>query len=317
MRVFLLLLITGLTNAALADTRHNGIAMSRAVVNRRQFLFPGLGYPPGPAAITTTPTTEPASEAPTTPAFEPFLPLGPTKAKEKEGKEVSSTATATSAQSSTTTPTTAQTTSSSPPASSPTEPHPGTPPSPTPDAGHQSNPSSQASSGTSEWKVVCVAVIAFSAVAAILLIAVFFDQCWGFARDVFGRHKVRDGAEELVPDWEKASWEVRFGDDRHRYPSFASVPPSAPKARAGAEAPFGIRPLSVLGRDASAPHPAASSSARVAAQSPQYQGDASVQPVLAAPVRDVGSQPTRQRSTSKSSRPKSTMPEDVYGGIDE
>lgn len=28
----------------------------------------------------------------------------------------------------------------------------------------------------------------------------------------------------MVPDWEKASWEVRFGDDRHRYPSFSSFP---------------------------------------------------------------------------------------------
>lgn len=40
----------------------------------------------------------------------------------------------------------------------------------------------------------------------------------------------------MVPDWEKASWEVRFGDDRHRYPSFTSIPSdSGAKGGVGAE----------------------------------------------------------------------------------
>lgn len=78
-----------------------------------------------------------------------------------------------------------------------------------------------------QWKIIGVAVIAFSTVAAILLLAVFFDQWWRFVKDVLGKGKSRSlgkGEEELVPDWEKASWEVRFGDDRHRYPSFSSFP---------------------------------------------------------------------------------------------
>ena len=84
--------------------------------------------------------------------------------------------------------------------------------------------SSNGDSGNSQWKIIGVAVIAFSAVAAILLLAVFFDQWWRFVKDLIGRHKAKDQVEEIVPDWEKASWEVRFGDDRHRYPSFSSIP---------------------------------------------------------------------------------------------
>lgn len=90
-----------------------------------------------------------------------------------------------------------------------------------------STPSSSKDQAIKQWKIIGVAVIAFSTVAAILLLAVFFDQWWRFVKDVFGRNKQRKlgkGDGELVPDWEKASWEVRFGDDRHRYPSFSSFP---------------------------------------------------------------------------------------------
>lgn len=43
-------------------------------------------------------------------------------------------------------------------------------------------------------------------------------------KDLFWKGKRRDDSEELVPDWKKASWDVRLGSDRHRYPSFASLP---------------------------------------------------------------------------------------------
>lgn len=79
--------------------------------------------------------------------------------------------------------------------------------------------------GPEEWKVIGVAVISFSAVAAILLLAVFFDQWWGFIRDLVWRKKRKDdGVEELIPDWEKADWEVRMARDNDRYPS---LPPPA------------------------------------------------------------------------------------------
>ncbi|PCH34226.1 hypothetical protein WOLCODRAFT_160705 [Wolfiporia cocos MD-104 SS10] len=89
-----------------------------------------------------------------------------------------------------------------------------------------SSDSSAAGSSSSNWKIVGVAVIAFSAVAAILVAAVFFDHWWGFLRDVVWKRREPEGMEEMIPDWEKASWEVRLGHDRHRYPSFTSGAPS-------------------------------------------------------------------------------------------
>ncbi|KAH8102401.1 hypothetical protein BXZ70DRAFT_928422 [Cristinia sonorae] len=133
------------------------------------------------------------------------------------------------------------------------------PPVPTPTGGHtimtswgspsiHAFPTSTSSPGTNtnasglsskdqaikQWKIIGVAVIAFSTVAAILLLAVFFDQWWRFIKDVCGNGKKNKGLgnEELVPDWEKASWEVRFGDDRHRYPSFSSFPSEAGEGKA-------------------------------------------------------------------------------------
>lgn len=93
--------------------------------------------------------------------------------------------------------------------------------------GTSSGTSSISSSG-STWKIVGVAVISFSAVALILIAAVFFDHWWRFVRDILWKKGTLESTEEMVPDWEKASWEVRFGDDRHRYPSFSSVPSATP-----------------------------------------------------------------------------------------
>ncbi|KAI0756359.1 hypothetical protein C8Q80DRAFT_1115892 [Daedaleopsis nitida] len=85
------------------------------------------------------------------------------------------------------------------------------------------NATATSSGGNSEWKVIGVAVIAFSAVAAILLLSVFFDHWWRFVRDLLWRRRQRTTEEELVPDWEKAEWDLKFAD-RHRYPSFTSLP---------------------------------------------------------------------------------------------
>lgn len=82
-------------------------------------------------------------------------------------------------------------------------------------------------SSTQEWKIVGVAVIAFTSVAAILLLSVFFDHWWGFLRDIFWRKKRKDNLEELIPDWKTASWEIRFGGDGNRYPTIP--PPAATK----------------------------------------------------------------------------------------
>ncbi|EKM61605.1 uncharacterized protein PHACADRAFT_248295 [Phanerochaete carnosa HHB-10118-sp] len=80
--------------------------------------------------------------------------------------------------------------------------------------------------GTGEWKIIGVAVISFSAVAAILLLAVFFDQWWNFMRDLVWKKKRKDlnHVEELIPDWEKTGWEIRMARHNDRYPS---LPPPA------------------------------------------------------------------------------------------
>ncbi|KAI0348263.1 hypothetical protein BDW22DRAFT_1480088 [Trametopsis cervina] len=80
------------------------------------------------------------------------------------------------------------------------------------------------SKGAQEWKIVGVAVIAFTTVAAILLLSVFFDQWWGFMRDLLWKKKREDDFEELVPDWQRASWAFHLEGDRHRYPT---IPPAA------------------------------------------------------------------------------------------
>ncbi|KAF4573250.1 hypothetical protein AB1N83_001019 [Pleurotus pulmonarius] len=75
-----------------------------------------------------------------------------------------------------------------------------------------------------QWKVLGVTVLCIAVVAAIILSVMFFDAWWGFVRDVFLGKRRREAAEELVPDWEKRSWELRMvSEDGHRYPSLSSV----------------------------------------------------------------------------------------------
>ncbi|KAJ8472316.1 hypothetical protein ONZ45_g16692 [Pleurotus djamor] len=74
------------------------------------------------------------------------------------------------------------------------------------------------------WKVLGVTVLCIGVVATIILSVVFFDSWWGFVKDVVRGRKRSEPQEELVPDWEKRSWEVKFASqDGHRYPSLSSV----------------------------------------------------------------------------------------------
>jgi hypothetical protein len=79
-----------------------------------------------------------------------------------------------------------------------------------------------------DWHVIGIAVIAVSAVGTMILLVVFFDQWWGFLCDVCGRRRKWHGRgkEDLVPDWERASWEFKVEDDKAfpTYPSFGSPP---------------------------------------------------------------------------------------------
>jgi hypothetical protein len=74
--------------------------------------------------------------------------------------------------------------------------------------------------------LIGIAVIVVSVVGTAILVIVFFDQWWGFLGDVCGRRKKRlgGGREELVPDWERGSWEFKIEDNLPAYPSFGSPP---------------------------------------------------------------------------------------------
>lgn len=98
-------------------------------------------------------------------------------------------------------------------------------PSPTPTAADSALSQGQAV----DWRVIGIAVIAISAVGTVILLVVFFDQWWGFLCDVCGRRRKRRGGgkEELVPDWERGTWEYKVEKDNLNlpmYPSFGSPP---------------------------------------------------------------------------------------------
>ncbi|KAI0354598.1 hypothetical protein OH77DRAFT_469433 [Trametes cingulata] len=184
-----------------------------------------------------------------------------------------------------------------------------------------------ANSGTSEWKIIGVAVIAFTTVAGILLLSVFFDQWWRFIRDLVWRRRKKETEEELVPDWEKAEWHLRFGQDRQRYPSFTSLPSVAmvqppPAAVAG---PSRLPGGKTLGRQFGA-------SADLAGSTPEIGRNASPDGIGLGLGR-VGSMRRETSSPSKGAAGRSPSPirytgnnpfddahsptpEDVYGGVE-
>ena len=73
--------------------------------------------------------------------------------------------------------------------------------------------SSAADAGYKIWKVVGVAVIVIFAVALVIVTVVFFDRWKDFLCDVIMGRKRSHGNEDLVPDWEKGSWEFSTGDN--------------------------------------------------------------------------------------------------------
>ncbi|THH17374.1 hypothetical protein EW146_g3421 [Bondarzewia mesenterica] len=91
---------------------------------------------------------------------------------------------------------------------------------------------------STDWKVIGVAVIAVSVVGAAILAVVFFDHWWRFLKDLascgWARGRGDLGEEQLVPDWDKRSWEYQVGgagtgtgtgvEAGDRVPSFGSPP---------------------------------------------------------------------------------------------
>ena len=75
-----------------------------------------------------------------------------------------------------------------------------------------------------EWKVIGIAVITVTFITTVVLAITFFDSWWGFLRAIFLGDKRNGGDENLVPDWDKQSWEYDLSkEDGHRYPTMASL----------------------------------------------------------------------------------------------
>lgn len=82
-----------------------------------------------------------------------------------------------------------------------------------------------------EWKVIGIAVITITFIGTVILAFSFFDSWWGFVCDAFcggrgrrNRRGMKHAGEELIPDWEKRSWEFRLAsEDGHRYPTMSSL----------------------------------------------------------------------------------------------
>ena len=106
----------------------------------------------------------------------------------------------------------------------------------------QTPSSTSTSNDSKQWKIIGIAVIVISVVAAVIFVIVFFDQWWRFLRDVVLGRKTSGWKEDLVPDWEKRSWEFKLASDE--YPP-SSEPPS--KQQGGSpdytRHPFPERPI--------------------------------------------------------------------------
>ena len=75
-----------------------------------------------------------------------------------------------------------------------------------------------------EWKVIGIAVISIAFITTVVLAITFFDSWWGFLRAILLGDRRNGGDENLVPDWDKQSWEYNLSkEDGHRYPTMASL----------------------------------------------------------------------------------------------
>ncbi|EDR15210.1 uncharacterized protein LACBIDRAFT_301179 [Laccaria bicolor S238N-H82] len=92
------------------------------------------------------------------------------------------------------------------------------------------------------WKVIGISIIAVTFVATVILAIAFFDSWWGFLRDVVCGKRYSDGEENLIPDWEKSSWEYKIAsEDGHRYPTMTTLDDIVTQGREHSEK---IRPRS-------------------------------------------------------------------------
>ncbi|KAG6919005.1 hypothetical protein DXG01_009715 [Tephrocybe rancida] len=73
-------------------------------------------------------------------------------------------------------------------------------------------------SDSKQWKIIGLVVICITFIAVATLTIVFFDAWWGFLRGLVCRRKYGQEREDMVPDWEKRSWEYKIpipSEDRY------------------------------------------------------------------------------------------------------
>ncbi|KAG6837333.1 hypothetical protein H0H93_011428 [Arthromyces matolae] len=67
-----------------------------------------------------------------------------------------------------------------------------------------------------QWKIIGLVVICVTVIGVATLAIVFFDAWWGFLRAVLCGRKYGQEREDMVPDWEKRSWEYKIpGEGRY------------------------------------------------------------------------------------------------------
>ncbi|RDB29349.1 hypothetical protein Hypma_015863 [Hypsizygus marmoreus] len=180
----------------------------------------GLLLPPGDTGPGTTPPPKPPTPTPSTPTTRAHSIIGnPTYTTPTPNPTAFLTFSATTSLPAPSSPSTTSTSTSTSPGGAINA----TPPMPPAEA--------------AEWKVIGLVVICITFVGTAILSVVFFDAWWGFVCALFcGRGKRRwkrgggawggkgVGEEDLVPDWEKRSWEYRLASEEgHRYPTLASM----------------------------------------------------------------------------------------------
>ncbi|KAH0591104.1 hypothetical protein H2248_001208 [Termitomyces sp. 'cryptogamus'] len=73
-------------------------------------------------------------------------------------------------------------------------------------------------SDAKQWKIIGLVVICITFIGVSTLAIVFFDAWWGFLRAVICRRRYGQEREDMVPDWEKRSWEYKIpipNEDRY------------------------------------------------------------------------------------------------------
>ncbi|KAG6842470.1 hypothetical protein C0991_007600 [Blastosporella zonata] len=79
-------------------------------------------------------------------------------------------------------------------------------------------------SDSKQWKIIGLVVICITFIAVATLTIVFFDAWWGFLRGLVCRRKYGQEREDMVPDWEKRSWEYKIPiPSEDRYPTMGSM----------------------------------------------------------------------------------------------